>query len=280
MRVFIGVFAFLLMQLPLHSVEFVLFTQPKTGRSLVTPILEELTGRKLYWPKKEMDLPSNSIRSDYMWLLNDPSYIFFSSGKGPWTKKKMDEVWALCQNKGYYLHLHPPYLETMENYLIKKGAVNFFVRRDPRDQIISLLNHYKNIDFMDPVVKAIPSDEERLLYMIKYKMRGVILAFKGWIHSPVCCVLDFSKLMGAHGGASTDADALGEMRKIANALELDSSDEFLEKVYRKHFGHSWNFFKGKVGVWKEVFNEEHKAAAKEAIGDLLIELGYEQDYDW
>src|SRR5581483_9665851 len=98
--------------------------------------------------------------------------------------------------------------------------------------------------------------------------------------SPTACVLDFAKLMGAHGGAATDSDALGEMRKIASALHLDISDATLQAAYVASFGHGWSFFRGKVGTWKEVFKEEHKIAVKEEIGDLLIELGYEKDLHW
>jgi hypothetical protein len=86
--------------------------------------------------------------------------------------------------------------------------------------------------------------------------------------------------MGAHGKAATDADALEEMRKIATTLKMDLSDAYLERLYKKHLGKGWSFFKGKVGSWRDYFKEEHKAAVKEEVGDLLIELGYEKDYNW
>jgi len=101
-----------------------------------------------------------------------------------------------------------------------------------------------------------------------------------WLSSPVCCVLDFNKLMGEHGGACTNADAMKEMKKIAKALQLNVSEAYLKTVYQKSFGVGWSFFKGKVGVWREYFNDEHKVAVKEEIGDLLIQLGYEKDLDW
>lgn len=168
----------------------------------------------------------------------------------------------------------------MEQYLAEKGAITFFVQRDPRDQIISLLNHYKHINFSNKKIKELSSDEERLLFMIENNLRQSILAFKDWATSPLCCVLEFCKLMGSHGGEATDADAIEELRKIANALQQDLSDESLEQIYRKHFGHGWSFFKGTVGAWKGYFTEPLKKATKKAIGDLLIELGYEKDYNW
>ncbi len=38
--------------------------------------------------------------------------------------------------------------------------------------------------------------------------------------------------------------------------------------------------KGIAGDWRNVFNEEDRRVFKEAAGDMLIELGYEKDYDW
>jgi hypothetical protein len=86
--------------------------------------------------------------------------------------------------------------------------------------------------------------------------------------------------MGAHGGAAAHEDAMKEMRKIAAALQLEITDSELERIYLKSFGHGWSFFKGKVGAWKEYFQEIHKIAIKEEIGDLLIQLGYEEDLTW
>jgi hypothetical protein len=40
------------------------------------------------------------------------------------------------------------------------------------------------------------------------------------------------------------------------------------------------FRKGKIGGWRDEFDEEIKTAFKAVAGDLLIELGYEKDYNW
>ncbi len=55
---------------------------------------------------------------------------------------------------------------------------------------------------------------------------------------------------------------------------------YLYAVYKKNFGVGAIFFSGKIGSWKEYFSEQHKQAAKEAIGSLLIRLKYERGYDW
>jgi hypothetical protein len=40
------------------------------------------------------------------------------------------------------------------------------------------------------------------------------------------------------------------------------------------------FRKGVAGDWRNVFTEQDRRDFKAAAGDLLIELGYEEDYDW
>lgn len=272
-------FLLLVIHPSVYAKDFVLFTQPKTGTHLLIPILTELTKKYCYWGPEYTRI-AGPLAESYEEASQNPNNFLFSLDRHPWSRQMMDMVWNKNQHQNTFLHLHAPYSHVMENYLSEKNCVNFFVRRDPRDQIVSLLNHYKNIHFNDPVVELIPTDEDRLLYMIRKESKAHTTHFMKWANSPVCCVLDFEKLMGAHGESATDADALDEMRKIAAALELNLSDQKLKKIYIKHFGHGWNFFKGKTGVWKKYFNEAHKAAIKEEIGDLLIQLGYEKDLNW
>lgn len=263
----------------LNSVEFVLFTQPKTGTHLLIPILKGLTEKEVYWApeyKSKAEPLINSIEE----VLNNSDALLFSLEKAPWTWQMMEQIWNVNKTKNSFLHLHAPYSMAMEKYLEGKNCINFFIKRDPRDQLVSLLNHYKNINFNDKEVELIETDEERLLFMIRHYSKEQTRYFMGWLNSPISCVLEFEKLMGEHGGKATQEDAMEQMRKIATALQVDINDKQLLKLYRRHFGRGWNFFKGKVGVWKDYFNEEHKAAIKEEIGDLLIELGYEHDLDW
>lgn len=272
-------FLLFFIQLSLESAEFVLFTQPKTGTHLLIPILTELTQKKVYWaPEYAKNVPLRN--ESYEEACANFEYLLFDLRKMPWTKQTMDLVWANNRKNNTYLHLHAPYSPAMENYLADKNAICFYIKRDPRDQIVSLLNHYKNINFNDKDVELLPTDDERLLYMIRKESREQTIHFMNWLNSKVCCILEFEKLMGDHGGSATHDDAMNELKKVVSVLQLKLSDEEIERVYKKNFGHGWNFFKGKVGAWKDYFNEEHKAAMKEEIGDLLIQLGYEKDLGW
>lgn len=270
---------FFLHPILLQAVEFVLFTQPKTATHLLIPILEELTKKKCYWAPEYTENIKSSDET-FEELSQNLENFLFNIRQRPWTKEIMDIVWQINQKQKTFLHLHAPYSSSMENYLIEKQCINFFVKRDPRDQIVSLLNHYKYIHFNDNDIKLATSDDEKLLLMIRKESRIQTIHYMNWLNSSVCCVLDFEKLMGVNGGKALQSEAIEEMKKIAAALQLEPSDLKLEKVYKKCYGHGWSFFKGKVGVWKDYFKEIHKEAIKEEIGDLLIQLGYEKDLDW
>jgi hypothetical protein len=43
---------------------------------------------------------------------------------------------------------------------------------------------------------------------------------------------------------------------------------------------SGTFRKGQPGDWKEYFTEKNKEQFKATAGDLLIQMGYERDFDW
>lgn len=234
--------------------------------------MAELAQKEPYCPRQYIKNYSSKIKIN--------SNCLVIEGNNYCSDTVVEEIWETNAKQESFLHFHTHYTKEMESYLIKKKAIVFFVKRDPRDQIISLLNHYKKIKFLDQEVEKISSDSERLMYMIRKKMRDSTRAFKGWLSSPICCVLDFNKLMGSHGGAATNEEAYSEMYKIASALDLNLSDEELQKVYTKNFGKGRAFFSGKVGSWRDNFSEQHKIAVKEEIGDLLIELGFEKDLNW
>jgi sulfotransferase 6B1 len=40
------------------------------------------------------------------------------------------------------------------------------------------------------------------------------------------------------------------------------------------------FRKGRSGEWRNYFKEEHKQQFKQVTGDLLVQMGYEQDDNW
>lgn len=65
---------------------------------------------------------------------------------------------------------------------------------------------------------------------------------------------------------------------LAPPVHLDQMLKMMEESIDPQ--ESPTFRKGKIGGWRDEFNEEIKDAFKAVAGDLLIELGYEKDYNW
>jgi hypothetical protein len=83
-----------------------------------------------------------------------------------------------------------------------------------------------------------------------------------------------------------------EARRLLNFLGADGSEETAKRCVemagferksnreRGQEDSSSRLRKGVVGDWKNVFTEEDQRIFKEIAGDLLIQLGYEEDNNW
>jgi hypothetical protein len=75
-------------------------------------------------------------------------------------------------------------------------------------------------------------------------------------------------------GADAGAEVVRECVEAASFENLSGGRERGEED-------SSSFFrKGIAGDWRNVFTERDRQIFKEAAGDLLVELGYEDDHDW
>ena len=48
-----------------------------------------------------------------------------------------------------------------------------------------------------------------------------------------------------------------ELRKIAKVLDVKKTDKELLEIFHKVYATGYTFHKGRVGMWKDFFNEEH-----------------------
>ncbi len=150
------------------------------------------------------------------------------------------------------------------------------------------------------------SFDQQLLYVINYEYDPVQLK-ENWqvtleiiaqqaiqyIQNSKALVVRYENLVGEKGNG-TQSKQLKELKKIAKFLELENIDFenvanclYGNEIEPTHFSGARfkdniknNFHNGKIGIWKAVFTEEHKAACKKKFGDALIALGYEQDNNW
>lgn len=274
--------------------EIVLFTMPKTGTHLLRPLLENLTNKHSVsiWSHK-IDCPKSYLYDKNLTnlLLQIPNTV-----QGYWLHQPipsscfaslLDEL----QQKDDFLVTHAPYSKEMDRVLNDRNSVAFFLFRDPRDWVISVIKHppISGVDIYGAPVgdrEFLSLDmNQKIQYVIEgtpsyYSAAEVFNKFLPWMQSPNCCTLRFEALLGPKGGAFTEKEQLVELRKIADALNLNVSDEQLLAAFEASYGKGVMFSKGKSGKWKDYFTEEHKTLFKNMFGDALIELGYEKDYNW
>ena len=103
--------------------------------------------------------------------------------------------------------------------------------------------------------------------------------YMGWTKHPLFYTTTFEKLVGPHGGGSKE-EQIQEIINIARHLDHPISLERAQQIADELFGNAPTFRKGQIGAWKEYFTQEHKELFKKTAGQLLIDLGYEKDFDW
>jgi len=274
--------------------EIVLFTMPKTGTHLLRPLLEHLSEKKSvsYWSNEvvcpKSYLYEKNITNLFLLL---PHVLQAYWLHQPIPSSCFNSILDKIHNSNAFLVTHAPYSEEMESVINKRNGIVFFLIRDPRDWVISVIKHppisgvdiyggpigdhtFQSLDMSQKINTVIDGTP------FYYSGREVFNKFLPWLNSSTCCVLRFEALLGPKGGSYSENDQIVELRKIANALHLDVTDKQLLEAFDASFGKGIIFTKGKAGTWKEYFSQENKNNFKQHLGDILIELGYEKDYNW
>jgi hypothetical protein len=260
---------------------------PKTGTHLLTPFLELLTGKSHLGENLYDDLTPLRDYNTYIEALSPPNLVQVHWWLSPVPTNRFSNSLDRLRNNKQFLLSHAPFSLEMEQLLKQRNCIVFHVMRDPRDYAVSLLNYLrksKNMLFSEEYFQRADIDTQLYYVIIGTNWYNstytVVNAFSGWLTSPLSTVLQFEKLIGPLGGIYSVEEQLEELRKIPAALKMPISDEQLLHLFTAVYGKGKTFHKGIVGSWKSYFNEEHKRVFKEQLGDLLISLGYEKDYDW
>ncbi len=186
------------------------------------------------------------------------------------------------------------YLPPSEDYIqatCGPGRVNYFIYRDPRDQLIShifyavdmhekhrLRQYYLTLPNMDARITATIKgiDEPGFEYPnVKDLYEGVIK----WLEQPGVMPIRFEDIR--YNPRPVIKNMLDLIRSNWAGTFPSSEDILIETVLAAiQPSKSPTFRQGKSGSWREYFTEEHKRLFKDIAGDILIQLGYENDYDW
>lgn len=175
--------------------------------------------------------------------------------------------------------------------LVKPGRATVFIYRDPRDMIISHIFYasqmYEGHWMHQYYTETLHTMEERIDAAIQgvqepgselTPVRQRYDGYMGWLDQPAVLSLRFEDLILDREAAFGRLLDYLEGRGFTPRVPRDKSIAALQQaVIPKKSG---TFRKGKPGNWREYFTDANKALFKEATGDLLISLGYEQDNNW
>jgi sulfotransferase 6B1 len=158
-----------------------------------------------------------------------------------------------------------------------------FMVRDPRDQVVSMA--YWIVTRANAHPEEAAAYKEDHAYFDKVLLRRILGIkkcydrFMPWMDNPLFYTVRFENLVGSEGGGS-DAAQLDEIKEIVKHLNVPISNQEIKKCAKNLFGGTSTFRKGQIGGWKKHFKKEHIKVFKEVAGQLLIDLGYENDLNW
>ncbi len=175
--------------------------------------------------------------------------------------------------------------------LTRPGMASVFVYRDPRDMIISHV-FYATEMFQDHgmhryYTENLGTMEQRINAAIGgvtengFELKSVWArydAYKGWLSQPEVLCIRFEDLRldqdGAFNGILDYLEENGFQSKTTRQRAIDILGDAIAPQK------SGTFRKGKPGGWREHFTQMNVDFFKQSTGDLLVELGYEQNDDW
>ncbi len=167
--------------------------------------------------------------------------------------------------------------------------IPYFIFRDPRDVAVS---HVYYVTDMEPrhvhhaYYQSLPDFDARLRASILGRpdagvefpdIAARFAPYLGWLPEPCVLKLHFEELVNDRPAA------LGRIlahfiARVPLAVPKAAVLSYLEASINPK--RSPTFRSGKTGEWKKHFTDEHKRIFKDVAGDLLIQLGYEQNKDW
>ncbi|WIV49743.1 sulfotransferase domain-containing protein [Marivivens sp. LCG002] len=189
----------------------------------------------------------------------------------------------------------------INDILDRNGAVKFFIYRDLRDVAVSHARWVLNEPriFLHKIYKSFENFDDCLMASI----RGLPLGnptfnnssqpnigedfkrWRGWLDQTDTYSVKFEDLVGERGGGR-EKERLKHVRAVLEKLGIPTiSDEDLKPYQSMNMNpeNSHTFRKGNkgsIGGWRNTFKPEHITAFKTIAGELLIELGYEDNYNW
>jgi hypothetical protein len=186
-----------------------------------------------------------------------------------------------------YLKAPEPFISA----LAAPGRASVFVYRDPRDMIVSHVfyatqmhtGHWMHRYYTE----TLHSMEERINAAIQgvdedgtelSDIRTKYRWYMGWLEQPqVLCMRFEDLILEREAALGRLLDYLEQRGFTPQVSRSEAVAVLVEAIKPKKSG---TYRKGQPGNWREHFSPANKSLFKEQAGELLIDLGYEQDQAW
>ncbi len=252
--------------LPLHgqidqNTQVVFITIPKCGTHLGTKCAKLLIQKK----------PNCGFRQ------KEATMIF------PWQLPR-----TLATKKPNFFWVHSPCTRKAVNVLKKHQPITFFIYRDPRDHLLSLINWVKENPDRFPHLANLKRNQIFRYILTKPLgrywaptscLKDYYRSFLLWRKLPFVLSLRFENLVGPQGGGSQQIQN-HQVKKIAHHLGIKVNKKEIRECAEQLFGGTETFRKGKAGAWQDEFTNKQRLLFKKYANDILIQTGYETGYDW
>jgi sulfotransferase 6B1 len=244
---------------------------PKSGTHLLTQVLQ---GMAKIGPAVDSGLPA-------IVMFDGPT------GQPRPMKAILSDLARLRTGDIAYGHLHAA--PEIVPVLCRDGVALFFIYRDPRDVVVSHVHYVTEIEtnhVHHAYYRALPDFDARLKTSILGRpemgdlfpdIRARFEPFLGWLR-PEVCVLKFEDFI--HHREATLDRILTHAENYGFTFHVSRPDALRALADSINPQKSPTFRSGRAGSWRDKFTDENKRLFKEATGELLVQLGYEENGDW
>ena len=219
-------------------------------------------------------------------------HSFYAEYEGESGRKRSPEqalAWLdslrACDIASAHLFARPKVIERV----CSPEFVPYFIFRDPRDVVVSHVFYVTDMEARHvhhEYYRSLPDFNARLNVSIlgrqdaKVEFPNIAERFApyvGWLDRDEVLSLQFEDLINDRISALISiADHF-----LAHVPVSASRDVILESLESSiNPGRSPTFRSGKTGEWRKYLTKEHIRNFKDVAGGLLLQLGYEKDFDW
>lgn len=284
---------------PASKRHIICITIPKSGTHLLYKCLELINLKDVDFPERKPISPQFVEMARRINRYPPPNHYkgnFHVPTVGPIPKGTFVRMKNNIQPTAFTIHW--PYTKESEDIFNNYCKHHFFMIRDPRDQLVSMVFMvYKNINgeevpFEEALLDLIDGGQRCYIrwaveiqsthpLMWEYGVVGFYHLYLPWMQSEKFYTVKFENLIGPAGDGSVE-DQIKEIQNIGHHLSIELTQEKVQEIQDNLFGGTLTFREGKIGSWKRYFTPKVKEVFKSTPGacQLLIDLGYETDNDW